>query len=56
MAINLIQKLIIKKTIKKPEIFIDKYNFKICTNFPNFLLWSNWFEFVGGENGTNNNS
>lgn len=45
MAISLIHKLIIKKTLKAPDIYIDKYN------FTGFILWSNWCEYVGGSNG-----
>lgn len=55
MANNLLFKLTIKKlTQKNQKIFIDKYNFKICNNLIDMFLWSNWYEYVGGENGGKN--
>lgn len=57
MANNLLFKLIIKKlTQKNKKIFIDKYNFKICPNITEMIMWSNWYEYVGGENGGKNNN
>lgn len=51
MVNSLIHKLIIKKTLKKSKIFIDKNNFKICPNLTEMILFSNWYEYVGGQNG-----
>ena len=49
MANNLLFKLTIKKlTQKNQKIFIDKYNYKICPSIAKMIMWSNWYECMGG--------
>lgn len=44
----------IRKTERK--FLINVSEMETIPNFIDYIKWKNWFEYVGGSNGTNNNS